>query len=314
MMKGTPIADLLKGHQIRKDDPRPILDGLKLERFPTDGEGYLIATPEQLATLLVPRQEIRDGRITGFQRDLDVRRARKVAKAIQDGTPMPTIEVALHRNAAWITDGQHRAAAGVIVRQALPTLMRKLDEAEMRALFASQAQARSVNPSTLVLSASDPLSEYIQDAVTSDDHSWAPLVTYAVQSKTRLTPNQAANIIGPYCANTLHVHGGHKFGDAFDHERAEELAPLIACFGTKETNPAAFRNVALRAITYAAICILRRHEDTPQARKRWARIMPKFPFHRYLAVNSALDMVPLLIGHWNKRLDPAKRVPSTLDD
>lgn len=317
MMRGTTLADLLQGHGYSRKDPTPITKGLKREKYPTDTEGYRIATPEQLASILVPVQEIVEGEIIGFQRPLDVRRARRIADALRRDEPMATIEIALHGNAAWATDGQHRAAGAIIARMPVPTLARHLDEKKMKALFASQAKASNVNASTLVLSASDPFSEYVQDAVTSQDHPWSWLVSYTVSSKSKLTPSQMRGIVGSYVTGTMTQWGSKGAAQVerkFDRERADELAEIVGAFGGKEANRPAYRVHALRAMTYAAVLIIRRHHhDDPSAITRWTKHMPKFRFDRYLAVNSAQEMVPLLIAHWNKRLDGDQRVPMSVD-
>jgi len=315
MMRGTPLGKLLQGHNMSRTDATPIMKGIKGHKYPTGKEGYRIATPEELASLLVPVQEVVDGQIIGFQRPLNVTKARKIAEAIKAGEPMPAIEIALHKNAAWANDGQHRAAGAIIARAELPTLARHLDEDEMKALFAGQAKRSTVNPSILVLSATDPFSEYVQDAVTSPNgaHPWSWLVTSATSSKTRLTPNQMRLMVAAYVTGTMSAGGGGAAMEVlkkpFDRNLADTAATIIGAFGGKEANPAAYRVHTLRASIYAAIIIVRRHhQDEAAAITRWKNHMPKFRFDRYMMSN-AEELTPVLINHWNKGLADNKRVP-----
>jgi hypothetical protein len=287
-----------------------VTDGLKMEKFPIKA-GYHVATPEQLLTLKVPTQRIEGGEIKGFQRPFNSKRARHIGLAMLEGNLMPTIEIALHGNTAWLVEGQHRAGGAVMAREPLPTLSRHMTEDEMRTLFAQQAKASAVNPSVLVLSADDPFSEYIQDAVTDDAHAWAPLVSAQTSPKDKINASQGRGVLAAYVTNTL-ASGSHKLelGHAeFSEQRALDLGQMLLSFGGKAENPLPYRSTNLRALTNVAVRVIIRHEhESRDAIRRWNEHMRKFPFAAHAAVTSTQDMVPVLLGHWNKRLTPDRRV------
>jgi len=187
----------------------------------------------------------------------------------------------------------------------------------MKALFAGQAKGKTVNPSTIVLSASDPYSEYVQDAVTNDQHPWAHLVTHQIASDKRLTPSQARAAIVIYAENMLGSAPStatlmeKSEREGLDKYRADQLAELINPFGTKEDNPTVYRAVVFRAVVGAGVVIVRHHNAGAEriAVERWKEWMPKFQFAAYQGVTSTNDYTPLLIAHWNKRLQPKRRIP-----
>src|SRR6478609_5972267 len=87
-----PIRAIAKGANAK--NPKTIVDGIVRDKYPLE-EGYHVATPGQMLSLLVPVQQLAGDEIIGFQRKADPAHSRKIAKAILNGHPMPTIEVAL---------------------------------------------------------------------------------------------------------------------------------------------------------------------------------------------------------------------------
>jgi hypothetical protein len=313
-LRGTAIFDIASKIQqtiegkVHKNSP-PITQGLKPKKRIWQ-EGYHILQPDEILSLLVPKQEIDQGLIHGFQRpDISRPHVRRIGEALVDDTPMPTIEIAQYRNAYWLVDGQHRALGAIIARTAIPALIRKMDAEEMRTLFASQSKAMKVNPSTLVLSANDPFSEYVQDAVTDKDNVWSPLVTHSVSSSTKLTPKQMFDAVSRYVSSNVSAHvARHIESYKFDKDKADELGKLLSAFGTKRTNPLAFRPISIKGITYAAVIIIRRRDSRSSDIDRWMEWMPKFPFEQYPGLRRSKELATFLIYHWNKRLSSDNKI------
>jgi len=313
-IKGVSLFEI--GKDIKQTDARgkvnknspSIVDNINPQSVPTT-EGYHIVSPNQLASLLVPKQEVKDGKIVGFQREVTKTHARRIAKSIEAGEPLPVLEIGLYRNAAWAVDGQHRALGAIIAGAKLPIVCRKLGIEEMRKLFASQRKARRVNPSVLILSDDNDYAEYIQESVTDDNHPWASLVTYRNSSDTKMTPHQAYECIVRYVGGTLGTHiQAIVQGKPFDRRLADELSTLFLAFGTKKTNPLAFRPIAIRAITYAAVLIVMRKGSKKADIDRWISHMPKFPWEDYMGIRKSKELAYMLIRHWNKRLLEGRRI------
>jgi len=318
-LRGTPIYEIGKSvlkvnaaGKANKNSPS-IVKGLKPKQPPMT-EGYHILSPEQLASLLVPKQELTDkGTISGFQREIARPHIRKISADLLNGDPTPVLELSLYRNALWAVDGQHRALGAIDAGVPIPVVIRKLDAGQMRKLFASQYKARKINASTLILSADDAFSEYVQDAVTASspqDNPWYGMVAAKTSSTSRLTPSQVHEFVLKYVSSTVGQHSQqlvrtHKF----EREFANEGAELIKAFGTKRSNPLAFRPAAVRALAYAAIFIIRRRGSKASDIKRWKTHMATFPWHEYAAVTKSKDLAVHLIRHWNKRLLAENKVP-----
>lgn len=318
-LRGTTLYEIAKG--IQKADPKSgkvnqnspsIVEGLKPKKPPMQ-EGYHIFGPEELASLLVPRQELTENHtIAGFQRDITRPHIRRIAVDLEKNEPMPVLEIALYRNALWAVDGQHRGLGAILARENMPVVIRHMTADEMKKLFASQAKARRVNPSTLILSSDNPFAEYVQDAVTASnvrDNPWFGMVTHKTSSQTQLTPAQVFEAIAKYVSSIIGTHTGNVVDKkVFEREKADELAYLFRAFGTKRTNPWAFRPIAVRAITYAAVLIIRRQGSIAEDLRRWQNHMPQFPWEEYAHLRKSKDLALALIGHWNKRLHARNKV------
>jgi hypothetical protein len=300
--------------RVNKNSPS-IVEGIKPAKKTLD-EGSYTLEPKHILTLLVPTQKVENGKIHGFQREAKKPHIRKIATAMGAGKKMPVIEVGLYKNGAWLVDGQQRALAAIIANVPVDVFARKLTAEEMHDLFADQQKQLKINPSTLVLSASDDFSEYVQDAVTDNSHPWNSLVTYALYSESKMTPKQMFDSVSGYVTNTIGAHIARNIEDyTFDKDRADELAKLFSAFGNKKTNPLAYRPVGIKAITYAATIIVRRNESKKQDIERWGTWMPKFPFEQYLSIRKSKELASMMIRHWNKRLSKENRikVPDDLD-
>jgi hypothetical protein len=285
-----------------------VVDGLKPRQAPTK-EGLHTFTPEELLTLRVPMIEA-NSRITGYQRPFDRNHARKIAVAILEGRPMPPGVVALDGHGVmYAVDMQHRAVAAVITRQSMPAVVTRMTKEEQRELFAGQRKAKTVDRNVLILAASGPYEEYIQDAVTSNDHPWSEIVSANPSTKTRITPHQMFGLLANYVGNSAGNVMTSNMLERWDENLADGMAPLIACFGNKKTNPLAFRPVALRGIGRASMYVFRRNETVQESdHERWVYHMPKFAWERYLHVRSGNDFAYHLVTHWNKRLHASRKV------
>ena len=129
-----------------------------------------------------------------------------------------------------------------------------------------------------------------------------------------MTPTSMVVCVGSFVHNTMSLsttfHTSRTL-EEFDARLADQLGRLIACFGTKTTNPLAFRAKSLRAISFAAIHIVRRNDHWQGAKdeERWIRHMPQFDFANYAHLgNREMEMALLLVDHWNKRLPEPRRV------
>jgi hypothetical protein len=289
----------------------PSTKGLTPVPFPKR-EGYFNATPEQVASLRVPKIEV-NGDIRGFQREKVNAHARKIAKAMLEGEEMPPIIVSLFPDGnAYVDDGQHRALGAVIARKPIEVVVKRRSVEQARRLFANQGRAKKVSHNDTLLTGDSAIEIYIQDAVTRDDHPWSDLVA-PYSSDRKMTPTSMAIIVGAFSYNAINQGVNfyvEKSRQEFNHEMADALAALIRCFGHKGTNPLAFRARSLRAIAYAAIHIFRRNpgvQDKDWA--RWAKHMPTFDFAKYPhLLNKEGELSQILIEHWNKRLPEARKV------
>ena len=310
-----PQVDLTGQHPRGGRNRPPVTQGLTPEKFPAEA-GLHEVTPAQLCSLRVPKIEV-NGDIRGFQREKVNRHARKIAKAMLAGDEMPPIIVSIFKDGlAYVDDGQHRALGAVIARKNLEVVVKQRTIAQARKLFANQAKARNLRSDDTILTGDSALEIYIQDAVTCDDHPWSDLVATYHNSPTKMTPTSMATIVGSFTFNTMNA--GVQFlcnkpAEEFDPKEADKLAAMIRAFGTKRTNPLAFRARSLRAITYAAVHIFRRsHTLKPEDYDRWRRHMPTFDFskfgHLLLREN---DLALELIAHWNKRLPEERKVKPT---
>lgn len=290
----------------------PVTHGLAPETFPVK-QGYITATPEQLASLRVPVIEV-NGDIRGFQREKANAHARKIARALLDGEEMPPINVSIFPDGkAYVGEGQHRALGAIIARKPLEVVVKRRTVEQARKLFANQGKAKKIKSDDTLLSGDSVIELYIQDALTSDGHPWSDLVSANPSSTSKMTPTTMAIIVGAYTYNTLNQ--GVNFYTSrdpigFDEKLADQLADLIRVFGNKTTNPLAFRGRTLRAIAYAALLVFRRNPQSQDGDfARWRKHMATFDFGKYPhLLTKETEMAHALIDHWNKRLSADRKV------
>lgn len=298
----------------RKGGPnrRSVTHGLTPVPFPVK-EGYFIATPEQIASLIVPKTEVGLD-IKGFQRGKVNAHARKIAKSLLDGKEVPPILLSIFPDGkVYLDEGQHRCLASIIARKPLEVVVKKRTVEQARELFANQSRAKRLKSDDTLLTGNSAIELYLQDALTTDQHPWSSLVS-AYPSPVRMTPTSMTLIVGSFVHNTMSLstpwHTSRPT-EAFDPRLADQLARLVQAFGNKTTNPLAFRAKSLRAITFAAVHIIRRNDNWlgHKDEERWLRHMPNFDFSRWAHIlNREVELSLALVDHWNKRLPESRRV------
>lgn len=286
---------------------KSIVADLKPEPFDTR-PGLRRLSPEQIISLEVPVLGRENGHFSGFQRPVIPTHARRIARHLEAGGAVPAIEVSiLEDGRALVTDGQHRGIGAVISGTSLLAVFTRRSEEEAKALFANQGRARGVNPNVLVLAGDDPYSEYVQDACTSPDHPWGRLVGTKA-TDTRISPNQLYGILTTYSANRLGKASTRAVDTTFDRHLCDQLADLFSAFGTKQSNPTAFRVTSLKAIAETATLVFRRGDGARADLERWRRHMPSFQFVHYQHLRRTVELSDALLDHWNKRLSSERRV------
>lgn len=299
-----------------KKNPVSTIDGLAMEKIP-NREGLITLTPGQLASIRVPVQRMEDDQIRGYQRHLTILKARRFARFLVQ-TPnyikvLPVAEVSIdgNGNAFW-TDGQHRGAGAIIARKSLRVVITKRTEAEARKLFSLQAEGTKPPRNVLIFDGDGPFEEYVQDAVTDPNHPWHGLITTAHNgsSKTKMSATAALAMLRCYVARTSHISGviTDAENEKFEKRIADEMAMLVATFGTKATNPLAFTSLSLRAIAETARKVFRENEPIESDRERWVRHMSKFNFGLFQHLRSYSELAERLRTHWNKHLADDRKI------
>jgi hypothetical protein len=289
---------------------RVVTHGLIPQPFPVQ-EGFFSVTPEQIASLRVPRTEV-GSEIRGFQREKINVHARKIARALLDGAEMPPIECSIFPDEqVYVGEGQHRCLGAIIARKSLEVVVKRRSVEQARQLFANQSRAKKLKSDDTLLTGNSAIELYLQDALTREDHPWSPLVSAYPSQK--MTPTSMVICVGSYVHNTMSLSTTlhtTRTPEEFYVRLADQLARLIACFGTKTTNPFAFRAKSLRAISFAGIHIFRRNEHAqPGDEERWRRHMPTLEFARFVHIlNREVELSLIMVDHWNKRLPEARRV------
>lgn len=315
----TTVYDLLKDEYangsmvaaMRRQGLTPprVVDGLKTKK-PAAAEGLVLLAPEELLSLRVAQVSV-NGKVIGYQRDLNIADARKVAPYLADGGMVPPITLALDgKGQMWISDGQHRAAGAVIARTPIWATVQRMDKEQQRQMFLSQRRARRISSDVMTLAGDDPLARYVQEAVVNSANPWNSIVSASRKSRTKVSPYAAYQLLIRYVFNVEGQGASYRVSmdSEWDRGLADELAPLIACFGNKQTNPLAFRPGNVQAIGAAAMWVFRRHDEHPTDRERWVAHMPTFQFSQWLHIRTQTAVTGLLIEHWNKRLSATRRV------
>lgn len=287
-------------------DAKSVVEGLRPRKQPLQ-PGYRILKPEELAALEVPQLKL-NGDIEGYQRGDRIRHARAIARSLRRGEEIPPITVSLDSGTAFCTDGQHRGLGGIIARKPVPAIIKHRTRDEQARLFANQRNALPVSNDTIVLAAHGLFAEYVQEAVTSDNHAWSGIVGVR-RTNGRIGAAQMLSLVSVYVANAVKWYGRElPSDDLFDRGAADRLAELLTVFGTRHENPLAWKPQNLRAITVSALKILRRTGERPADIERWKRQMPQFPFAKFAHISRHGEMATELIRHWNKRLSPSRQI------
>ena len=290
----------------------PVTQNLIPVEFPVK-EGYFEASSEQLASVIVPKVEVTN-EVRGFQREKVNSHARKIAQAMLAGEEMPPVMLSIFPDdKAYVDDGQHRLLASMITRKPLEVVVKRRTVEQARKIFAAQSRAKTLRRDDTLLTGDSPLELYIQDALTSDDHPWSALVGVRA-TRYRMSPTTMAASAGAFGFNSLAMSINdflRRPEKEFDTQKAASMADLIHAFGSKTTNPVAFRGGVIRAITLTAVHVFQRNgrEATPKDYARWMTHMPQFDFNKYphlLSKESQLSMV--MLDHWNKRLPASRKV------
>lgn len=285
-----------------------VLDGMKPRR-PLLSEGEQVLSPEQMLNVYVDAVGI-NGRVTGYQRDLNLKAARKAAAWMREGKPVPPPILALDGKRLYVVDGQHRIAAAIMARLPLKVMVEPYTKQQQADLFHSQIQAQKIDKNVLTLAGNGPFEKYVQDALTNPQHPWHGMVSANRSSKTRISPYAMFQLLVRYVGNMEgQATGVRNIDGRWDKGLADELAPLIACFGNKKTNPLAFRPYALQAIGAAAMWVFRRRDIVhAEDYERWVKHMPQFAWEDFAFLRTQRHYTDALLNHWNKRLTGARRV------
>ena len=272
-------------------------------------EGIYRFSPEELLSLHIPTVSV-NGTVRGYQRPFVRDHARKIAVALLNGKALPEITVAVDGNGVMsAVDGQHRAVGGVIAGMPIVGIVRRMSKDEQKQLFADQRKAKPVDRNVLILAGTNPYERYIQRAVADNDHAWKLIVSSSPASKTRISPYSMLSLLAHYVGNASSTNFSPAMEERWDKDLADELAPLIACFGNRQTNPAAFQATAIRGIGAASMYIFRRNPNLQESDyRRWVNHMPKFPWEQHAFVRTGADWTFRLVQHWNKRLHASRRV------
>lgn len=285
------------------------------KRKPPLKPGLVDLTPEQALAVYVERVSVDgEGAVAGYQRRLTIQHARRIARALAAGKDVGEVTLGLDNERLFATDGQHRLIACVIAKRPIKAVIRPMTKPQRAERFASQSQAKRVTADVLVLAGANPIHRYVQRAVASRssgrDHTWANLVG----EKSNLDvmgPSVAYQALVSYTTNNMVAHSiaadDPRIG-AFTAEVGDELAQLLHTFGTKRTNPLAFRPVAIRAIAATAVLAIMRTGRHSEDVARWTRHMAGFDWMGYAYLKRGPDITEHLVKHWNKRLSANKKI------
>lgn len=297
---------------------KPATGEFKPEPFPRR-EGLRKITPGQLLSVRIPVTRIMNGKIEGYQRKFSAGRARSIARWLHNNRTeylrtLPVIEISvLEDGTAFYTDGQHRAAGAVIEGVPIRAVITRRTIEEARRLFTLQGLAIRPPRNLLIINSDGPFEEYIQDAITCENHKWSKLITSTESGKshTKMSPTTAFAMLQIYVVGRLSPAGrdvGQNIDEGkFDIDAADQLAALVSSFGSKSTNRLAYSAIGLRAIALTARQVFRNQEPHADDFNRWLRIMPAFQFSDYAYLRSSNELADMMIKYWNVRLPKSRK-------
>lgn len=284
--------------------PKSVTDGLTPRPAPLK-PGLHLLTPAQVAGLAINAIRI-DHHVEGYQRELKVAHARKIARKLADGHPMPPILYALDEGdvTAEIIDGQHRAAAAIIARQPIWGVCFEATPEERAKLFASQGAARKIDNVTLILSGDQPWHRYMQDVLINTEHAWADIASqYGSASTIRI--DQAYALMIRFVCGVNHPGSlDEQLSHRWNHVRANLLPQLLVACGQKRSNPHAWTAIALRSLVATATLVV----DDFATVERWKAHMPAFDFAGHRHIRSTREFSERLVEHWNRGLKRSDQV------
>lgn len=320
------IGDLAKQIPVRTPGKRiragqtttPISDGLTAVPF-QNKVGYRVIQPEEMLSLRVPIVHQSRSAFLGYQRDA-LKTVSHVWEIAWSGKEVPCVQVTLDEEGnAYITDGQHRVLAAIANRTPLDAVVKQRTFEQAHDLFVNQRFAKRIQQDHLVLTGTDAMSKYVQQAIVDPQHPWHDMISDR-GNRDKLTPKVAHRVITMYgcdIVGSLSPEAEAKADKKFDKKRADELADLLGVFGrapdgtfSKRNNPNAFKQTNLSALAQAAIHILIRadHIKPGPDKERWMRHMPMFNWIRYTHVRDMRSMTEELLHHWNKKLSSERKV------
>lgn len=276
--------------------------------------GLVQITPEQALSIIVERISV-NGKIDGYQRVQDQQQARRIAAALKRGEDIAEVSLALDKGNVYADDGAHRLMASVIAKKPIWGVIRERSPEQRAARFTNQSKARRPGADVLALSGTSVVHRYVQAAVVArkngTEHPWAQLVGQKNTSAV-MGPHLATAALTNYAlavrGSNLQRMDDERVNRAFKPEMGAELARLFLTFGTKSTNPLAFRPAAVRGIADAAVTIIAKQGRKKQDVERWTRHMSTFDWAGYAWVRSSRELASVLVRHWNKRLGDDKRI------
>lgn len=294
-------------------NPTPITKNMVIRAAPKK-VGLVQITPEQALSIIVERVTV-NGKIDGYQRVQDQWQARRIAAALSRGEDIAEVSLALDKGNVYADDGAHRLMASVIAKKPVWGVIRERSPEQRAARFTNQSKARRPGSDVLALSGGSAIHRYIQAAVVARkngaEHPWAQLVGQKNTSAV-MGPHLAVVALTNYAlairgSNTSRMDD-ERINRGFKPVMGEELARLFLTFGTKSTNPLAFRPAAIRGIADASVTIIAKQGRKPADIERWARHMATFDWAGYAWVRSSRELAIVLVRHWNKRLGDDKRI------
>lgn len=299
-----------------------VVDGL-VPAPPPAKEGYMQFTPEQAAGVIVERITFNEG-VKGYQRiSVSQRKARSVARDLKKGKKISILDLAIDGGKVFAVDGAHRLCGSVISRCPVPVVVRAMTPDQRAEVFANQRLATRPSTDNIVLAGSGLINEYIKAAINArnrgEDHPWAALIGNSATDLT-ISPNVAYEVMGRYCLDLIGGSGtimkniGDEALKRFRKADADELASLLLCCGTKQTNPLAFRPAAVKALADLAVLALVRRGKRGEDIQRWRRHTPSFDWAGYAYLTHTIDIRDKLVQHWNKRLSTDRKIRASEAD